>query len=393
MPRALIAGAGIGGLSCGIALARAGWQVQIFEQAANLSEIGAGVQLGPNATRILDHWNLLPALRQSAFKPAALCARDWRSGQVLNRSPLNADSAADGGSPYLQLHRADLQAVLRSALESLAGTQLLLDHPVDGVDPDTASLSCGGRIFRGDLVVGADGIRSTLRHLLFSDSATRYTGQSAWRLMLPANRLPAGLIPPETSLWMGPGRHLVHYYVRGGQLVNVVGVVEQPDWTPANWVEAADFAELQADFRGAHPDIQALIAAAESLPCYRWALHDRAPMPQWYRARALLLGDACHPTLPFLAQGAAMAIEDAAVLAGELARSADIEAALQRYQERRQPRTRWVQQASRRNARIFHLRGVAAGLRNWTMRHGLAGPGRLTRRLYEHDVLHPGARD
>ncbi len=389
MPRALIAGAGIGGLSCAIALARAGWQVQVFEQAGSLSEIGAGLQLGPNATRILGHWGLLPSLRACAFEPVALCARDWRSGAVLNRSTLGGA----GGAPYLQIHRADLQAALRRAIDVLPGVQLLLDHAVDGVEPDTATLSSAGRIYTGDLVIGADGIRSSVRELLFADPATEYTGQSAWRLMLPASRLPEGLIPPEASLWMGPGRHLVHYFVRGGQLVNVVGVVERPAWSTASWTQAGDFAEMQADFAGAHPDIQTLIAAAQGLPCYRWALHDRPAMPQWSRARATLLGDACHPTLPFLAQGAAMAIEDAAVLAAELDRGDDVEAALRRYQQRRLPRTRWVQQASRRNARIFHLRGLAAALRNWTLRRGLAGPGRLTRRLYDHDALAASAVD
>ena len=389
MRRAGIVGAGIGGLASALALARNGWQVELFERAEKLSEIGAGLQLGPNATRILDHWGLLHEIRERAFEPTALLARDWRSGQTLNRSALGYHARTRWGSPYLQCHRADLQAVLLNAIKQQDGIQLHLGQAVRSLQDDTASLqTASGEQATFDLLIGADGVKSTLRQLLFDTGPPRYTGQCAWRLMLPASTAPS--LPPAACLWLGPGRHLVHYYVRGGEWLNCVGVVENANWSGNSWTEPADFEALQADFAGAHGDILALVEAARGQPCYRWALHELPTLPRWSRGRVTLLGDACHAMLPFLAQGAAMAIEDAAVLANCLERQSDVSRALRDYEQLRGPRATWVQRASRRNARIFHLRGLPATTRNLAMRTGLAGPGRLTETLYSYDALSAG---
>ncbi len=387
MPTALIVGGGIGGLAAAIALARQDWQVRIYEQAAALNEVGAGLQLGPNATRILETWGLLESLRAVGFQPQALQARDWCSGQILSEQALGAQAQSDWGAPYLQLHRADLQQVLAQAVAGFAHCSLHLGQAVTEVDPDAGCLRANGQSHQGDLIIGADGIHSVVRRSLFGPQRPRYTGQTAWRLLIPSTALASARPPPYASLWLGPGKHLVHYFVQGGRLLNCVGVVEKADWQTESWTEQADFAALAADFSDAHGDIRSIIAAAAGQACFRWALFDRAPLPSWQRHTTTLLGDACHPTLPFLAQGAAMAIEDAAVLADTLHNEPDVVRALPRYWRRRIQRTRWIQQASARNARIFHLRGAGAAARNLLMRSGVAGPEKLATRLYAFDAL------
>lgn len=267
--------------------------------------------------------------------------------------------------------------------------------------------------FHGDLLVGADGIHSVIRAELWGDSAPRFTGNVAWRALVPVERLPVGLIRPMSTAWWGPDKHFVHYYVRGGALVNCVCVVEKQGWEIESWTERGSLAELKADFSGWHDDLQQLIAQIDEAALYKWALFDRDPMAQWGRGVVTLLGDACHPTLPFMAQGAAMAIEDAAVLAGclspmpwasagsdsrsgttdvaRMARTyADPEALaerLQRYEQLRRNRTASIQLGSRRNARTFHLSGIEAERRNQALREG---PERPMDEIYGYDAFRAG---
>lgn len=397
-PRAIVVGAGIGGLACALALSRDGWQVDIYEQSDRLSEIGAGLQLGPNVTRILAHWGLLESLRTLAFEPQGLRTRDWSSGRELSYLPIRSGDGSIWGAPYLQLHRADLQQVLAEAALAHPHCRLHLGHAIKHVQAEDTSLDIDGQQQQADLIVGADGIRSHVRACVLPDERTRYTGQTAWRLLIPADAVPAGLIPPDACLWLGPGKHLVHYFVRGGRWINCVGVVESTRWQDQSWTRAAEFSDLAQDFTDAHQDIRQLIQAAPRHALFRWALHDRAPMPRWSRGRVVLLGDACHATLPFLAQGAAMAIEDAAVLADCLSATltghakranedAAIRDALIRYQHRRQPRTDWIQTTSRRNGQIYHLRGLAACSRNLALGSGLASPRGIADRVYGYDAL------
>lgn len=352
--RAILIGGGIGGLAAALALARRGVSVTVLERSPVLGEAGAGLQLGPNATRVLFELGLGETLVAKAFAPEAAEIRAATDQRLLLRNALGATAEARWGAPYLQLHRADLQALLHDAVLA-AGCAVRLGASVLRIEQDTDRVRVilsDGTALEADLAVGADGVRSGVRQALFGDGAPRFTGQVAWRGVVPVDRLPPGTVPPVAAVWAGPGRHFVHYYVRGGQAVNFVGVVER-DWREESWTEPGDPAELQADFAGWPPVVRAICAAATSP--FRWALFDRPPLPAWTKGRVTLLGDAAHPMLPFLAQGAAMAIEDAAVLSHRLEGASDVPQALKAYEQDRLARTRRVQAASRFNARLFHL--------------------------------------
>ena len=365
-PPVLIAGGGIGGLTLALCLAEHGCPALVLEQAAEFGEPGAGIQLSPNCTRVL-HWlGLADALQAQAFLPQAIQFRHWRSGRVLVQHALGEAARRKYGFPYCHMHRGDLLALLAGAAAAHPGIELRAGARVQGLAQDaqgvTAHLSEGRR--RGRALVGADGIRSVVRARLFGPEAPRFTGNVAWRMLAPSERLEAGRIPPAAVCWWGPGRHFVHYYVRGGALVNAVCVVEKAGWEVESWTARGEWQELKGDFAGWHRDVQLLIDCADRGSLRKWALFDRPPMPRWGRGRATLLGDACHPMLPFMAQGAAMAIEDAAVLSRCLAGADEISAALRRYEALRQPRAARVQRHSRRNAKLFHLSGFKARLRD-----------------------------
>ena len=368
--RVLIAGGGIGGLSAALLLARHGASVTVLEQAETLNDLGAGIQLAPNATRVLFSLGLEAPLRVIAFEPVAGETRHWRSGRVLGGFPLGKQIEARYGFPYLQVHRADLIGVLaravsqESAITIQTGTRLInFESREDGVRVHCDS----GAEHLGDLLIGADGIHSLVREGLFGPEAPRFTGNIAWRALVPRAQLPPGLVPPKASVWWGPGRHFVHYYVRGGDLVNCVCVVEKGGWEVESWSERGDLAELKSEFAGWHGDIQTLLESMDPQSLYKWALFDRPPMPEWSRGRVSLLGDACHATLPFMAQGAAMAIEDGAVLfrcLQDVREPGDIPGALRGYAGLRRARTARVQRSSLRAGRIYHMRGVSALVRN-----------------------------
>ncbi|MFM1959122.1 MAG: hypothetical protein RL588_639 [Pseudomonadota bacterium] len=387
---ALVVGAGVGGLTAALALARAGLSVTVLEQSGELGEVGAGLQVSPNATRVLFQLGLEDALSALAFRPEAVEARGWRRGQEISRAPLGETARERYGFPYFHMHRADLVSVLGQACRAEPRITLRLGATVAACEGDgTPSVTLeSGEALQADLVVGADGIRSRVREALFGPDAPRFTGNVAWRGLIPADRLKDADIRPVAALWMGPGAHFVHYFVRGGALVNFVGVVEADDWREESWSSRGEVADLRRDFAGWHPTVRRIVEAAPEDACFRWALFDRDPLPMWGRGAVTLLGDACHPTLPFMAQGACMAIEDAAVLAGCLAgcsREA-VPAALERYAALRRPRTAGVQAGSRRNAAIYHLRPPFSWARNLVMQAGL-GMGAAMDGLYRYDAL------
>ena len=383
--RILVAGGGIGGLTAALCLAKRDHEVTVFEQAPTFGAVGAGIQLSPNCTRVLHDLGLERQLRGTAFLPEAIQFRHWRDGVVIGQSPLGDDAVRRYGFPYYHVHRADLLHALVEAARQVPNIRLLCDAQARGFDQSgmQATLSTANRDHDGDMVIGADGIHSTIRAGLWGDDLARFTGCIAWRALVPANRLPRGLIRPVASAWWGPGGHFVHYYVRRGELVNCVGVIEKPGWETESWTERGDHAEFSADFEGWHGVIRRLIDNADSDSLFKWALHDRQPMPRWGEGRITLLGDACHPTLPFMAQGAAMAIEDAAVLAGCLDGNQTPAEALQRYEGLRRNRTALVQRASRRNATVFHLHGFKAWLRDRVARRVAV---RTTERLYRYNA-------
>lgn len=392
--RALIAGGGIGGLTAALCLARVGFEVAVFERSSEFGDVGAGIQLSPNGTRVLHHLALAPALAACAAVPEATEIRSWRSGKIISRTPLGEAARRAYGFPYYHIHRGDLLYTLVEAAERDSRIELHAGCEVRSFEQDEdvcirVAGDGGEARYRGFALIGADGIHSTVHAQLFGAEAPTFTGNVAWRALVPAEQLPKGLIAPVAAVWWGPGRHFVHYAVRRRSLVNCVCVVEKTGWEVESWTERGDWEELSADFAGWHSDIQALIRHMDRQSLYKWALFDRPPAARWSRGVVTLLGDACHPMLPFMAQGAATAIEDAAVLAACLDAGEPVASGLRRYEGLRQQRTAMIQRLARRNARLFHLSGFAAWLRNRGAE--LVGK-RILDGVFRYDALAAGRR-
>jgi salicylate hydroxylase len=348
-----IVGGGIGGLGAALSLLRAGFDVHVYEQASGLGEVGAGVQISPNASRVLHGLGLAAPLAQTGVRPHAWHQRRWDDGRTLLRTPLAEPLEAAFGFPHYQIHRADLLSALAAVVP---GERVHLGHRLTGLTDHGDRVEArfaNGNAAEFDVLVGADGIHSAVRSILFGPEHPRFTGCVAYRGLVPAERLRALGLEVTAQVWMGPGRHFVHYFVGGGRLVNFVAVVEQDTWTRESWTDRGDLAAALAAFEGWHPQVRAILAAVEET--FVWALFDRAPLARWSACRVTLLGDAAHAMLPFMAQGAAQAIEDGATLAGCLARGADIAESLRRYERLRIPRTARLQAMSATNKTRFHL--------------------------------------
>lgn len=353
-----IVGAGLGGLAAAAALAAVGLRVHVFEQAEALGEVGAGVQLSPNAMLALRAMGLEQKILDAGFEPTSAVIRDGRTGKSYLHAPLAEECRRRYGAPYVHIHRADLHGILRAAAED-AGAVVETGARATGYAAAMTRpelLLDSGQTRAADLLIGADGVRSVIRAQMTDADAT-FTHQVAWRGLIPARDLPDRLIPPDATVWAGPGRHFVAYYVRGGDLVNFVAVEERTAWRSESWTQLGDKAALRAVFDGWRPEITTLIDHVDQT--FLWALLDRAPLPKWSDGKVALLGDACHPMPPFMAQGAAMAIEDAWVLAKcvEADGGANLPRALQRYEALRKPRTSRVLNQSRANADLFHMSG------------------------------------
>jgi salicylate hydroxylase len=369
----VIAGGGIGGLAAAVACAQRGVPVQLLERAAQLSEVGAGIQIGPNVTRILQVWGLGAALAQVAAFPEQLQARDAQTGQVLGTLTLGARAQALYGAPYATIRRADLQGLLHRAAQS-AGVDLLLGQTVQGWHATEEALQVNtaqGLSLEASALIGADGVWSAVRQQLLGDAPARFTGHLAYRALVAQADLPAHLRSDQITVWMGPRLHVVHYPVRGGQWLNLVAIVQGDKPAKADAWDAAGHAQALMQAMGVvGRDLHERLA---SVPAWRqWALHDRAPMAgahEMARGRVALLGDAAHPMRPYLAQGAGTAIEDAQVLAQCMsAESASVTQQLQTYAEQRWARNARVQARAIRNGHIFHAQGAVALGRNLSMR-------------------------
>jgi salicylate hydroxylase len=351
-----IVGGGIGGLTAALALLRRGIDVEIFEQSDALREVGAGVQIGPNGTRVLYALGLEEALSRVQVVPARREIRHWRTGETWNWFDLGAASVERFGTPHLMLHRGDLHAILAAAVRALKADAVTLGKRCAVVDttPDGAEI----RFADGDArtfacVIGADGIHSRVRACLFGADRPVFTGCVAWRGLAPMGALPRHLAGMVGTNWLGPRGHVLHYPVRRGEIMNFISIVERSDWQAESWTIEGSKGELASDFRGWHADVHTLIAGLDTP--YKWALMVRGPMARWTQGRITLLGDACHPTLPFLGQGAVMAIEDAYVVAACLAKYlAEPDTAFARYEDIRRERTAAVVRKAHENrAQIF----------------------------------------
>ncbi len=371
---AVIVGGGIGGLASAVSLRRAGLRVSIIEQATAFEEVGAGLQLSPNATRVLRDLDLLPALEAVAVAPEALEIRDGHSGRLIATCPYGP-AAARLGAPFLVAHRADLHRVLVDAARSL-GVRFEMGARLEGMEAsEGAAVAVASRDgealpIEADILVGADGVRSTVRAQLGGSAAPVFANRVAYRATVPG----AGGGRPAVKLYLGPEAHLVTYPVRGGDTVNIVAVVKA-DQPVARWSEPGSASTVHAAFATWADEVRALLAGAAEYRC--WGLYDLDPMPRWGAGRATLLGDAAHAMLPFLAQGAAQAIEDAAALTAALGQAATAEFALRAYETARRPRTARIQREARTSGAIYHLSGPARMARDAFI--GLTGSRLLER--------------
>ena len=354
--RIAIVGGGIGGLTAALSLCRAGLEVDVYEQAPALTQIGGGINIGPNAVRILRRLGLAAGLDREGVRPLFTHQRRWQDGRTLQRAPLNPLCEELYGAPHITIHRADLLAVIASGFPA---ERIHLGHRLVGMadnnDSAEASFENGARI-TADIVVGADGVHSAVRSVLFGEEAPRFAGCVAYRGLVPVERISDLGLEVGSQSWVGPGAHFVHYFVSRGRLLNFVGWTEHDSWNREDWTDRATVARALAAFEGWHPQVRRIIAAADT--CFIWALFDRDPLPRWSVGRTTLLGDACHPMYPFMGQGAAQAIEDGAALAACLlgGGNSDLSESLRHYERRRLPRVTRLQDMSRANKTRFHMR-------------------------------------
>jgi salicylate hydroxylase len=348
-----VVGGGIGGVALTSALAQRGFDVRIFERASAFGEVGAGIQVTPNAVKVLEALGLGEALRKAAFLPQAIVGRNWDTAKEIFRIPLADECPRLYNAPFFHVHRADLHRLLVESLPEGVATLSAGCVDVRSSDDGAVAIFEDGSEFEADLIVGADGVRSTVRSKLFGNDAPKFTGNMCFRAVVPVDGS-FDFVSPDSSFWLGPKSHVVTYYVQCGQAVNIVAVNETAEWVEESWNAPSSREELLAAFAGWHPNIIKLFERVDSV--FKWGLFDRDPMTTWSQGRVTLLGDSAHPMLPFLSQGAAMAIEDGYVLARSLAaHGVDVAAALRDYEEERIPRTSRVQLESRERGRTYHL--------------------------------------
>lgn len=346
-----IAGGGIAGVTAALACAQRGADVTVYERAPALAEVGAGLQISPNGMMVLDALGVGEAIRSHGTRPEAIHVCEHKRGTPLMTVPLGDTAEQRWSRPYLHMHRADLLRILVEAAQA-AGVTVRLGEVVTGFDIKSATLHLESGDQAADVVIGADGVRSALRHQMWEGAPVHFTGQVAWRGVIPADRIPCD-VPPVTTLVMGPGRHIVIYRLRGGDQVNFVAVEERDGWTEESWTQPDDPANLRAAFDGWCPLVRDVLGACEET--FLWGLFDHPVLPHWVDGRMALIGDAAHPMLPFLAQGAVMALEDAWVLAASLDAASEVDAGLSAYQSARMARATAVQKAAQGQTRLYHL--------------------------------------
>ena len=348
-----VIGGGIGGLTAALALLKRGLDVDIYEQAPELKEVGAGIQISSNGTRVLFALGLEDALKRVQVQPSKRQIRHWRTGETWNWFDLGQVTQQRYGTPHVMLHRGDLHGLLADAVRNLKPDAVHLNKRCGALaqSAERAEVTfTDGETVTADYVIGADGIHSKIREFLFGPDKPEFTGCVAWRGLVPMQQLPPHIAPLLGTNWLGPHGHVLHYPVRRGEIMNFISFVERDDWQIESWVTQGSKDELANDYRDWHEDVHAIIRNIETP--YKWAMMVRGPMPRWSEGRVTLMGDACHPTLPFLGQGGVMAIEDGYVLAACLQKYLDEpERAFARYEDIRRERTAAVVRKSHENRR------------------------------------------
>ncbi|WP_441243350.1 FAD-dependent monooxygenase [Tardiphaga sp. 768_D3_N2_1] len=352
-----IIGGGIGGAALARSLDLLGIDYHMFERASALSEVGAGVQMTPNAVKVLEALGLGPDLAAAGFLPEAMVGWNWQSGEELFRTPLREVCPRVFGAEFYHVHRADLHTMLA---KDIAPERITFGVACTGLRQQAGkTIACfdDGSEYAADLVVGADGVRSAVRAALWGQEPASYTGHMCWRALVLVDQFPLPFVTPTSAFWMGPKGHVVTYYVKGGAMVNIVAVNENHDWVEESWTIKSSRQELLDGFAGWNDNLIRLFELTNPDQIYKWGLFDRDPMQRWSRGNATLLGDAAHPMLPFLSQGAAMAVEDGYVLAQALSHfgPGDLGTALDAYEAERRPRTTRVQLEARERGRTYHL--------------------------------------
>ncbi len=353
----VIIGAGIGGLTAAMGLLKAGVDVTVYERASELAEIGAGVQVSANASRVLFHLGIGESLASTNGLSISKELRLWNSDRAWAVADTGDGSRERYGAPFLTLHRRDLLDALVAGVRSFKPDAIVLGHKCTGISQngnDALVTFQNGEFVRARCVIGADGIHSAVRNAAFGKDDPKFTGCIAWRGLIPMEKLPEENRPKVSANWMGPGRHVITYPLRGGTILNFVGILGNSEWAVESWTEKGSVQECLSDFSGWHEDVRRLIQNIEQP--FKWALMSRKPMTAWANDRVGLMGDACHPTLPFLGSGAGMAIEDGAVLARCVAKYApDFVKALKHFETARLQRTTSI--VDRSTAMLDHFQG------------------------------------
>lgn len=375
-----VLGGGIAGLAAATALAQRGAVVTVLEQATELGEVGAGLQIGPNGVAVLEALGLKDSAAAVANVPEAVELRDMATGREVARLPMGRAAEQRWGRPYWQFHRADLLNVLADSARA-SGVDIRLGHKVATIADINASV-----------IIAADGVRSNIRAEVFGGQSAKFTGQVAWRGIIPAENLPAGAVKNAATVYMAAGRHLVTYPMRGGSVINFVAVEERDEWADEGWNIPDTPENLRRAFSGGGREVQTILSAVEKT--FLWGLFNHPYLSHWTKDNVALVGDACHPMLPFLAQGAVMALEDAWVLARELDQAEDVASGLLAYERICKPRATRVQKAAASNATAYHLQNGPARLVAHTGLKTLSrlAPSTLLGRfdwLYGKDVTKP----
>lgn len=345
-----IVGAGLGGLGLANLLVRAGHRVRVYEQAPVISEVGAGLSIPPNAARVVEQMGLLEQLRAASNIPERGRIYNGKTGRVIKFTAFGEKVRHFFGDYYYQLHRADMIDILKTGLEAQDPDAIQTDHVFERFEQTNAGVTLHFKNkppAESSILIGADGIRSRIRAQICGEEAPFFTGYVAWRALIPSDRLPAYFRQPLSNVWIGKGRNITFYPIRGGALINCAIFASDQEWTEEGWSLPARAEDIKRAFEGYHRRVQELISAISDDQCFKWGLFGREPTKQWAQGNVVLLGDAAHPMLPFLGQGASMAFEDAGVLAATIAAMPDFPSAVQAYLEHREGRANWVLLESR----------------------------------------------